>query len=85
MMRERFQIKEWWKEAKKVAVLKPISDRLETSQPRLVRALVLKSPNVASAITGASGPEQVCDSIRSLELLLKLTPDVTKEGNDTVP
>lgn len=75
MMRERFETDEWQEEAKKVASLKPIAEKLGTSQTRLAMAWVLKNPNVASAITGASKPEQVYDSVRSLELLPKMTDE----------
>ena len=90
MMRERFQTEEWQEEAKKVASLKPIADKLGTSQARLAMAWVLKNPNVSSAITGASRPEQVWDSVRCLELLPKLTEEVMGEidsvlGNKPVP
>jgi voltage-dependent potassium channel beta subunit len=79
MMQERFQTKEWEEEAKKVATLKPVADKLGTSQARLAMAWVLKNPNVSSAITGASRVEQVWDSIRALELLPKLTPEIMEE------
>jgi aryl-alcohol dehydrogenase-like predicted oxidoreductase len=90
MMQERFQTQEWQEEAKKVAALKPIAEKLGTSQARLAMAWVLKNPNVSSAITGASKPEQVWDSVRCLELLPKLTEEVMGEidsvlGNKPVP
>lgn len=90
MMRERFQTEEWQEEAKKVASLKPIAEKLGTSQARLAMAWVLKNPNVSSAITGASRPEQVWDSVRCLELLPKMTEEVMGEidsvlGNKPVP
>lgn len=78
-MRERFQTDEWREEAKKVAALKPIAEKLGTSQGRLAMAWVLKNPNVSSAITGASRPEQVWDSVRCLELLPKMTEEVMGE------
>ena len=79
MMQKRFQTQEWEEEAKKVAALKPIAEKLGTSQARLAMAWVLKNPNVSSAITGASKPEQVWDSVRCLELLPKLTDEVMGE------
>ena len=90
MMQARFQTKEWEEEAKKVANLKPIAEKLGTSQARLAMAWVLKNPNVSSAITGASRPEQVWDSVNCLELLDNLTPQVMGEidevlGNKPVP
>ena len=84
MMRERFQTEEWQAEAKKVAALKPIAEKLGISQARLAMAWVLKNPNVASAITGASRPEQVWDTVKCLELLPKMTPEVMKEIDETL-
>lgn len=89
-MRERFQTEEWQAEAKKVAALKPVAEKLGTSQARLAMAWVLKNPNVSSAITGASRPEQIYDSVKSLELLPKMTDEVMQEideilGNKPTP
>ena len=89
-MQERFQTEEWEKEAEKVVSLKPVADSLGTTQATLAMAWVLKNSNVASAITGASRPEQVWDSVRSLELLPKLTDDMMTKidkvlGNKPAP
>ena len=82
MMRERFQSEEWQAEAKKVAALKPVADKLGTSQARLAMAWVLKNPNVSSAITGASRPEQIYDTVKCLDLLPKMTEEIMKEIDD---
>jgi aryl-alcohol dehydrogenase-like predicted oxidoreductase len=42
--------------------LRPIADRLGISMAQLALAWVLREPNVASAIIGASRPEQVEDN-----------------------
>ncbi|KAK0943916.1 hypothetical protein LTR29_004683 [Friedmanniomyces endolithicus] len=89
-MQERFQTEDWQQEAKKVDDLKPIADKLGTSRGRLAMAWVLKNPHVASAITGASRPEQIWDSLMAIELLPKLTDQVMKEidealGNKPTP
>ena len=42
-------------------------------------AWVLANPNVSSAITGASRPEQVYAAVKSLEVVPKLTPEILKE------
>jgi aryl-alcohol dehydrogenase-like predicted oxidoreductase len=42
--------------------LRPIADRLRISMAQLALAWVLRQPNVASAIIGASRPEQVDDN-----------------------
>jgi aryl-alcohol dehydrogenase-like predicted oxidoreductase len=39
--------------------LRPIADRVGITMPQLALAWVLREPNVASAIIGASRPEQV--------------------------
>lgn len=83
-MQERFQTEDWRKEAKQVAALKPIADKLGVSQAALAMAWVLKNPHVASAITGASRVEQVYDSVRSLEVLPKLTEEVMKEIDEVL-
>ena len=78
-MQQRFQTEDWQQEARKVASLKPVAERLGCSQAALAYAWVLKNPNVASAITGASRVEQVYDAVRSLEVLPKMTEDVMGE------
>jgi len=47
-------------------------------------AWVLKNPNVASAITGASRVEQVYDSVKSLDVVPKLTDEVMKEIDEVL-
>ena len=42
-------------------------------------AWVLKNPNISSAITDASKPEQVFKSVKALDLLPKLTDEVMEE------
>jgi aryl-alcohol dehydrogenase-like predicted oxidoreductase len=42
--------------------LVPIAERLGITMPQLALAWVLREPNVASAIVGASRPEQVRDN-----------------------
>ena len=42
-------------------------------------AWVIKNPNVSSAITGASKPEQIGQTMKSLEIVPKLTVDVMDE------
>jgi len=83
-MQDRFQTEDWRQEAKRVDALKPVADKLGVSRGRLAMAWVLKNPHVASAITGASRPEQVWDSVRALELLPKLTEEVMKEIDDVL-
>jgi aryl-alcohol dehydrogenase-like predicted oxidoreductase len=46
----------------RVQRLRPIAERLDISMAQLALAWVLREPNVASAIIGASRPEQVLDN-----------------------
>src|SRR6202007_2057628 len=46
----------------RVALLQPIADDLGITMAQLALAWVLREPNVASAIIGASRPEQVEDN-----------------------
>jgi aryl-alcohol dehydrogenase-like predicted oxidoreductase len=64
--------------------LQPIADKLECTQATLALAWVVKNPNVSSAITGASKPEQIFQSVKALELVPKLTDEVMKEIDDVL-
>ncbi|TVY80502.1 putative voltage-gated potassium channel subunit beta [Lachnellula suecica] len=79
MMRERFGDDSWKKDVENVRKLKPIADKLEISQANLAYAWVLSNKNVSSAITGASRPEQVYESVKALAAVEKLTPEILKE------
>jgi aryl-alcohol dehydrogenase-like predicted oxidoreductase len=46
----------------RVQRLVPVAERLDLTMPQLALAWVLREPNVASAIVGASRPEQVRDN-----------------------
>ncbi|EED17398.1 voltage-gated K channel beta subunit, putative [Talaromyces stipitatus ATCC 10500] len=78
-MRARIGGKEWDTFISVVAKLKPIADRLEVSQPNLAMAWVLANKNVSSAITGASRPDQIYESVKSLVVIEKLTPEILAE------
>jgi aryl-alcohol dehydrogenase-like predicted oxidoreductase len=45
--------------------LKPIAEEAGLTLPQFALAWVLREPNVASAITGASRPEQVRENVHS--------------------
>jgi aryl-alcohol dehydrogenase-like predicted oxidoreductase len=55
----------------KVQKLKPIAADLGISMPQLAVAWVLQNPNVASAIVGATKPEQLEDSVKGVGLVLE--------------
>jgi voltage-dependent potassium channel beta subunit len=69
----------WEKEIAKVRELKVIADKLGVKQATLALGWVLKNKRVSSAITGASRPEQVYESLKALEVVEKLTPEVVEE------
>jgi aryl-alcohol dehydrogenase-like predicted oxidoreductase len=78
-MNKRFGDESWKKDLEVVAKLKPVAEKLEISQATLAMAWVLKNKRVSSAITGASRPEQVYDSVKALSAVEKLTPEVLEE------
>ncbi|KAL9116727.1 MAG: hypothetical protein Q9187_006742 [Circinaria calcarea] len=79
MMSGRFGGEDWKKGIEKVKALKPIADKLDCDLAALAMAWVLKNPRVSSAITGASKVEQVTKSVKSLEIVPKLTDEMMKE------
>jgi aryl-alcohol dehydrogenase-like predicted oxidoreductase len=78
-MNERVGDDSWKKDIEVVAKLKPIADKLQVSQATLAMGWVLKNKNVSSAITGASRPEQIYETVKSLDVVPKLTPEVLEE------
>ncbi|KAI1389838.1 Aldo/keto reductase [Hypoxylon trugodes] len=66
----------WETTIAQVNKLEPIADQLGIKQSQLALAWVLKNPNVSSAITGASNPEQVYENVRAIEAVDKLTPEI---------
>ncbi len=54
----------------RVRRLKAIADRLGVSRAQLALAWVLRRPEVSSAITGATRPEQLKENLRALEVAL---------------
>jgi aryl-alcohol dehydrogenase-like predicted oxidoreductase len=54
----------------RVQNLRPIADDLGLSMAQLAVAWVLQNPNVASAIIGASRPEQVYDNVKAAGVTL---------------
>jgi aryl-alcohol dehydrogenase-like predicted oxidoreductase len=51
---------------------------------QLALAWCLKNPNVSTAITGASRPEQVTENMEALEVVPKLTSDVMSRIEDVL-
>lgn len=68
--------------------LQTVAKDLGCNLAQLALAWVLRNPNVSTAITGASKPEQIDDAIGSLEILKKWTPELDQKINkilDTTP
>ncbi|AWS41911.1 aldo/keto reductase family protein [Streptosporangium subroseum] len=66
----------------RVQELKPIAADLGLSMAQLAVAWVLQNPNVASAIVGATRPEQVHDNVKASGV--KLDTDVLKKIDDVL-
>ena len=47
-------------------------------------AWIIKNPHISSAITGASRVEQIHKSVKSLEIVPKLTDEILKEIDDAL-
>ncbi len=60
-----------------VRALQPVADELGCSMAQLALAWCAKNPHVSTVITGASRPEQVQENMKALDVLPKLTPDMT--------
>jgi voltage-dependent potassium channel beta subunit len=59
-----------------VRALTALAQETGISMPQLAIAWTLKNPRVSTAILGASRPEQLTETLRTLDVLPKLTDDV---------
>lgn len=84
MMNKKVGDDSWKADIENVKKLAPIAQKLGITQATLAYAWVLSNKNVSSAITGASRPEQVYESVKSLEAVGKLTPEVLKEIDEVL-
>ncbi|PRZ29014.1 aryl-alcohol dehydrogenase-like predicted oxidoreductase [Antricoccus suffuscus] len=77
-------IKRWMNDdvLTRVQQLRPIADELGLSMAQLALAWVLRNDNVASAIVGASRPEQVTDNVKAVGVTLE--DDVMKKIDDVL-
>nr|KAJ3414401.1 hypothetical protein HK105_001787 [Polyrhizophydium stewartii] len=75
-LRKRFESPEGKAKMEKVRKLKTVADELGCSLAQLAIAWTIKNPNVSTAILGASRPEQLKETLKSLEVVPKLTPEV---------
>lgn len=69
----------WKSDIANVEKLMPVAEKLGISMANLAMSWVLKNERVSSAITGASKPEQVFESVRALKIREKLTPEIMAE------
>jgi aryl-alcohol dehydrogenase-like predicted oxidoreductase len=69
-----------WNEGQnKIRKLMDIAKKLDTDVATLSMAWVLANKNVTSAITGASRPEQIFQTVKALGVYRKLTEEVLEE------
>jgi aryl-alcohol dehydrogenase-like predicted oxidoreductase len=78
-MNEKYGDENWQRELEIVRKLKPIADKLGITQSNLAYAWVLRNKHISSAITGASRPQQVYDSVKALDAYKLLTDEVMEE------
>ncbi len=71
-LRERLLSEERQALLEAVPKLGKIAKELSASMAQLALAWTLKNPNVSTAITGASRPEQVTENMKAIEVLEKL-------------
>ncbi|KAF2825002.1 voltage-gated potassium channel subunit beta-2 [Ophiobolus disseminans] len=69
----------WNQQQDKVRELVKIAEKLDTDVATLSMAWVLANKNVTSAITGASRPEQIFQTVKAVDVYRKLTPEVLEE------
>lgn len=74
----------WDEQQAKIKKLIGVAERLGTDVATLSMAWVLGNENVSSAITGASRPEQIYQTVKAVDLYKKLDKDVRKEIEDIV-
>ncbi|PZR12683.1 MAG: aldo/keto reductase [Archangium gephyra] len=60
----------------KVKQFETIAKDLGSTRSQVALAWCLKNPNVSTVITGATGPEQVHENMKALDVVPKLTDDV---------
>ena len=69
----------WKEQQEKIRALIQVAEKLGTDVATLSMAWVLSNKNVSSAITGASRPEQIFQTVKAVDVYRKLTPEVLEE------
>jgi voltage-dependent potassium channel beta subunit len=77
-LRDRLVGDEGAEDREKARRLKPVADDIGCTRSQLAIAWCLLNKNVSTVITGASKVEQVEENMAALDLVDKLTPDVTE-------
>ena len=77
-LRQRLENDEGKRNIEKVKQLAPLAEKLGCTMAQLGLAWCLKNPNVSTVITGASKASQVTENMKALDVLPKLTNDVTE-------
>ena len=77
-------IERWMRDDVLAAVqeLRPVAEEAGLTMPQLAVAWVLQNANVASAIIGASRPEQIADTVAAAGV--RLEPEIMKKIDDAV-
>ncbi|KAF2712888.1 Aldo/keto reductase [Pleomassaria siparia CBS 279.74] len=70
---------EWNAQQDKIRALIKVAERLGTDVATLSMAWVISNKDVSSAITGASRPEQIWQTVRAVDVYKRLTKDVLDE------
>jgi voltage-dependent potassium channel beta subunit len=89
-LRNEFESDEGKQRLEKTRALAPVAQELGCTMAQMALAWCVKNPNVSSAITGASRPDQVIENMGALDVVNKLTPGVMERsdrilGNKPVP
>ena len=82
-LRDRFQSEEVNGHIEKIRSLGPVADELGCTMAQLALAWCLKNPNVSTVITGASGPEQVAENMKAVDVVGRLS-DVVMERIESI-
>ncbi|OAL52989.1 voltage-gated K+ channel beta subunit [Pyrenochaeta sp. DS3sAY3a] len=74
----------WNAQQEKIKALIKVAERLDTDVATLSMAWVLSNKNVSSAITGASRPEQIFQTVKAVDVYRKLTKENLEEIEEIV-
>lgn len=78
-LRKALEGEEGKRKIEKVKALEGFAKELGTTLPRLAVAWCAANPNVSTVILGASKPEQLEDTLKSMEVIPKLTASMLNQ------